>query len=398
MGSNCTKRRFQEKDLETAQQYLETGDECYKRKSFLNAVNYYQKALEIESVLKKKDRASLIKHYRSLSASFQGLQDYGQALIYENKARRLALKNKKKYIMALLNSYKTLAMIYEHLDQEKEAYRYYQKRLNEAKSHLGKRNIEYERALFDFAVSCQKYKGQKEGLKQFNLFCKNIKNTQGDNHPLAAECYRYLGIIMKEQGRLLSALKYYWKSVSLYKEVLGKKDGEIAGIYYQIAIIQKDQMDFEGSWTTLKRCIEIQINEIENNFSSIEETVKMMIYLSKILPEAKKELVQRIDWLDRKLSMKRDSQIHNLTTSIPKPTFSLDFQRIRNSLSMNPRFTRYYVDSEVEDEDEYPLTDERSSNTVKKRFFPPGTAASVETEASFLATTDVKISLVNNPH
>ena len=397
MGSNCTKKRFEEKDLETAQQYLKTGDECYKRKSFVNAINYYQKALEIESVLKRKDRALLIKHYRSLSASFQGLQDYEQALIYENKARRLALKNKRKHIISLLNIYKTLGLIYEELDQLKETYKYCRIRIKEAKSYLGKRNIEYEKAIFDFAVISLKYKGEKDALKQFNLFCKNIKNTQGDNHPLAADCYNHLGKIMKDQGKLLLALKYYCKSVCLYEEVLQKRDLDVAGVYYKIAIIQKDVMDFQGSWSSLKRCIEIQVEFLTNDLSSLEETVKMMIYVAKILPEAKKELVQRIDWLERKLTIKGDSQIIMSKSLRKNPLFSLDLERLKTSLSFNPRHVRYSLDSDSEEEEvDFPLTEGRPSHTVKKRFFP--NAASVETEASFLAAGDVRISLINNPH
>jgi tetratricopeptide (TPR) repeat protein len=82
-----------------------------KRKSFLGAVNFYHKALEIEVGLNKCENKTLLKKYRSLASSYQGLENFEEALSYEKKAMNIVKKDKKKFVGTILDIQRNMGVI-----------------------------------------------------------------------------------------------------------------------------------------------------------------------------------------------------------------------------------------------------------------------------------------------
>jgi len=357
MGCESSKTKFQEKDLVLAQQYQETGDECLKRKSFLNAVNFYHKALEIEVGLNKCCNKTLLKKFRSLASSYQGLENYEEALGYEKKAMNIVKKNKKKFVGTILDIQKNMEVIYEKQGNYKEANKICLKRLDSAKKFLGKQHIECDKAAYDLAALYWKFDYKEEALKNFTALARTIKALgKEENHPLAAKCYIHLGLIMKDKGNNRLALKFHrtaLKIITANKANQKDVDIDIPRLYLNIALAQKNQMDFKGAWKNLKRALELETQSPNRQENKIREIIKVMVFITRIVPELKEEMLGGMEWLEKKFKEEEArASLRSTTASRSRFVSPLDFQKIRESVTTNPRRTAAYPEEKDEDDEE----------------------------------------------
>jgi len=359
MGCKCSKNRFEEKDLVLAQQYQETGDECYKRKSFVNAVNFYHKALEIEVNLNKLCSKTLLQKFRGLASSYQGLENYDEALSYEKKALRIVKKNKKKHIATILDIQRNMGSIYEKQENYKGAQKIYSKRLNFTRKFLGQQHLEHDKAVYDLAALYWKFDNKEEALKSFILLARALKNPskQQEGQPLAAKCYNHLGLIMKEKGNNKLALKFYRTALKILTTSKANQKGadiDIPRLYYNMALVQKNQMDFRGSWKNLKRSLELETESYNRQENKIKDIIKLMVFLTRIIPELKEEMLGGMQWLEKKFKEEEARlSLRSTTASRGKSPFGpFDFQKIRESITTNPRMTSAPAGEILDDDDE----------------------------------------------
>ena len=302
MGSQCAREKFKPADFEVANQYRKAGEECFRRNSFHSALRYYQKTLEVEPILLKHNKKALVIVYQDVALAHQSLHNYDFALLYYKKILRL-LSFKKVNFLLILDTYKNIAIAHEKSNNLKEAYKFYDKRAIRSKAFLGRRHTYYDDAQYDLAVAYQKGGMAQAALKNFKILLRHLKREREEEHPLIPKCYNYIGLGMKNLGKIDLALNFFGSSVRSSIKIYGSESIETATAYYNLALIQKDQRNFEESWSSLKKCAEIEMTFLGTCDSRIPETVKTMLYIVKICPEFTAEFITGIDWFEKQVDI-----------------------------------------------------------------------------------------------
>lgn len=390
MGSHNAKQKLHDNDLEFAQQYRQAGEECYKRKSYQPAIKYFKKALDLGSDLLQNNKTALIPLYKNLGLAYQGLENFEQASYYYKKSLALIKKDKRKHSYFLIEIYKCMMHLHEQEGRFKEAYKISKKRMQTVKKYLGKKHAEFEAALFDLAVSCRKIGESKEALKHFSTLIKLIKKDEGDVHPLLPKCYNYMGLLLKSTDKPQVALSFYKRALKSGLIIYEKTSIELAKIYYNIALAEKDDMNFQEAWGYIRECLKIELINFEENKASILETLKTMVFLAKVCPLVRAEIFDSIDYIEKHAKSTESRQSSDFFTTSLRLLTITDIPKIKKLLS----YSTFSLEIEEEKEDSQDFESLTASLKLKKGISSIPTNASMHTQASFSNPDNVKLSQI----
>ncbi|MEM9738159.1 MAG: tetratricopeptide repeat protein [Bacteroidota bacterium] len=175
------------------------GNIDYGMKKYSEAYGLYQTALEQRKQVLGEKHISTAFLLNNLGSLYQTQKKYEQAYQYYEDCWKLFKQScKEDCPLFVLNILKNLASVCDSMHQRKDSLAYYEEILNIISNHL----IEY--------------------------------------HPLAADIYHLMGIILHEQANYSDALKAHHRALKIRTRVLGKESfsttlstNEIASIYLE---------------------------------------------------------------------------------------------------------------------------------------------------------------------
>ena len=179
--------------------YHNLGYALYGQAFYQEALEYYEKALEIREKVLGKEHPDTAATYNNIAGVYQDQGNYGEALEYYRKALEIKEKVLGREHPYTAATYNNIALVYQDQGNYDEALEYCRKALEISEKVLGK------------------------------------------EHPSTATTYSNIAGVYYVQGKYDEALEFYRKALVIREKVLGKEPPSTATTYNNIAGVYKAQ-------------------------------------------------------------------------------------------------------------------------------------------------------------
>lgn len=229
-----------EKDSsDLAKTYLNIGKVYAKKKEYDNAMNCYQKALNIQKSIYGVCHPAVAICYESIGILQYRNKEYENSIEYMKKGLTVRHKIHGETDSDVAMSYTMIAKNYQELHYLDSALIYNEKALDIQKNIYGEKHPYTAFNVLTLA-SCYKEKGNSEkALKYAEMALSTFKETLGVNHPYVATTLKFIGDIKKEQELYSDALVFYKEAKVVFSNVLGADNPKTLKVIQCIEEISK---------------------------------------------------------------------------------------------------------------------------------------------------------------
>lgn len=193
--------------------YSNKGNIFNIKKSFDQAVGYFEKSIRVYSSLDLSDRdilLSLSSAYLNIGITVLAGKNYTKALAYLNKS--LDIKEKYKLPGTEL-VYLNIAKAYSGWGYHDKAEEYFKKSIERFIRLYNENHYRLAEVYFDYGIFLNSEKRYKEELTAHKKALSICRENYGNKHPLVALAYKHLGDHYCKRGDYKTALDHYQQSL-----------------------------------------------------------------------------------------------------------------------------------------------------------------------------------------
>ncbi|GAA0712756.1 CHAT domain-containing protein [Aquimarina litoralis] len=264
-------------DTILAAQYLQKAKSLLKQKKLERSIEYYKKAMDVESKIYGQNHEKIIIHYNRIGLIYKNLGEHEIALDYFKTFAKLSIqkygwrhyytgtgflhigvtyKNLFQYDLALENYKKSLlvfqysgkkdmiAFTYDNIGdvfikngENKKAIEYYNKSINIGTKLFGENYIENGKSYQNIG---NLYKDLKLYEKSLTNYLESLRihiHAYGENNFDVAQLYADIGDIYDFRKEYEISSSYYQKALKAYMAILDENDPKIVNLNLRIANI-----------------------------------------------------------------------------------------------------------------------------------------------------------------
>lgn len=181
------------------------GDLNYDKGRFDEALEFYEKALDINLIL--KNDTNIAEGYNFIGMIYEGLAEYEKALDWYHKA--LEINKKLNYLPSLSNNYNNIGMIYFNYGEYNEAVEHYKEsiRIDSLLKRYNNLAIDYNNLGLSYF-----YMGKLDTALPFFRDAINI-DLEINNEAAIAPFLNNVGLVFFKQEKYDSALYYFQRAI-----------------------------------------------------------------------------------------------------------------------------------------------------------------------------------------
>ena len=286
-----------EKDPDTVASYISIGRIYYVLGSYNKALEYYNKALDIRKQISGERHPNTAIIYNNIGGVYYVLGDYNKALECYKKSLDIQKQVLGEKHVDTATSYKIIGAIYDDLSDYNKALEYYSKALDIRKQILGDKHPDTEIIYNNIGGIYSDLGDYNKALEYLNKSLDIQKEILGDKHPDTATSYNNIGVIYSKIGDYNKALEYLNQALDIRKQILGEKHPDTATSYMSIGGIYHSLGDYNKALEYLNKSLDIQkqilgdkhpniaasYNNIGEVYSKLGDYNKALEYLNKSL-------------------------------------------------------------------------------------------------------------------
>jgi tetratricopeptide (TPR) repeat protein len=208
---------------------------------YAEAIEFYEKALEIDQKTLPANHPSLATSYNNIGAVYKDMGEYSKALSYYEKALEIQQKTLPANHPDLATSYNNIGDVYRNIGEYSKALSYHEK---------------------DLAI-CQK--------------------TLPANHPSLAISYNNIGEAYRNMGEYSKALSYYEKALEIFEKTLPANHPSLATSYNNIGWVYRNMGDYRKALSYYERALDIRQHSLPANHPSIKKVKESIEIVKKKL-------------------------------------------------------------------------------------------------------------------
>ena len=241
-----------------AERYMELGYDSYKDGDYNKALEYYNKALDIQKQILGEKDPDTVASYISIGRIYYVLGSYNKALEYYNKALdiRKQISGERHPNTAII--YNNIGGVYYVLGDYNKALEYYKKSLDIQKQVLGEKHVDTATSYKIIGAIYDDLSDYNKALEYYNKALDIRKQILGDKHPDTEVIYNNIGGIYHSLGDYNKALEYLNKSLYIQKQILGDKHPDIATSYNNIGGVYSSIGDYNKALEYLNQALDIR--------------------------------------------------------------------------------------------------------------------------------------------
>ncbi len=230
---------------DTALSYINLGTAYSNEGDYGKAIENYQKALEITESKLGKDHPDTAASYNNLGTAYLYKGDYNKAIEYHKKALEIRESRLGRDHPDTATTYNDLGRTYSYKGDYDKAIRYYQKALEITESKLGKDHPDTAISYSNLGVA---YNGKRDFEKAIEYYQKALEIAEpilGQDHPQTATSYNNLGLAYHNKGNYDKAIVYYYKSLEIRESRLGKDHPDTAKSFNNLGLVYMYKEDYD---------------------------------------------------------------------------------------------------------------------------------------------------------
>jgi len=242
----------------TATTYNNIAGVYSRQGDYPKALEWYQKALEIHEKVLGKEHPSTATTYNNIAEVYYSQGDYPKALEWCHKALEIHEKVLGKEHPDTATIYNNIAGVYDSQGDYPKALEWYQKALEIREKVLSKEHPDTATTYNSIAGVYDDSQGDyPKALEWYQKALEINEKVFGKEHPSTATTYNNIAGVYSRQGDYPKALEWYQKALEIREKVLGKEHPDTATTYNNIAGVYYSQGDYPKALEWCQKALEI---------------------------------------------------------------------------------------------------------------------------------------------
>ena len=288
---------FGDKHPNVAIRYSNLGVAWNNMANAKKAVAYYSKALEIDLAIFGDKHPNVATIYNNLGAAWLNLGDAKKAIEYYSKALEIDL-----YIFGDKNAnvatiYNNIGLAWRNLGDAKKSIEYYSKALEIVLEVYGEKHPLVSATYNNIGAAWDDMGNAKKAVEYFAKALEIDMSVFGDKHPKVAIDYNNLGLAWNNLDNAKKAIEYFTKALEIDMSVFGDKHPNVANRYSNLGVAWRNLGDAKKAIEYYSKALEIdlsvfgdkhptiaaQYNNLGATWDNLGDAEKAIKYYSKAL-------------------------------------------------------------------------------------------------------------------
>jgi tetratricopeptide (TPR) repeat protein len=207
--------------------------------NYAEAIEFYEKSLEIEQKILPPDHPDLGGSYNNLGNVYVGMGEYSKALSFYEKAHEIAREILPADDPDLASSYNNIGLVYNNMREYSKALSFYENALEVRQKTILANHPELATSYNNIGSV---YTNLGECSKALSFYEKALEiqqKTLPANHPELATSYNNIGWVYYNMGDYLKALSYFERALDNFEHSLSHNHPHLQTVRKSIDIVKK---------------------------------------------------------------------------------------------------------------------------------------------------------------
>jgi tetratricopeptide (TPR) repeat protein len=286
-----------------AESYNDIGLVYKNMGEYSKAYSYLEKALEIRQKTLPANHPDLAISYNNIGAVYKNMGEYSKALSYHEKALEIRQKTLPANHPSLATSYNNIGNVYKNMGEYSKALSYYEKALEIRQKTLPASHPSLASSYNNIGFV---YDNMGEYSKALSYHEKDIEirqKTLPANHPLLASSYDNIGNVYKNMGEYSKALSYHEKALEIRQKTLPANRPSLATSYNNIGFVYDNMGEYSKALSYYEKALEIKQKTLRANHPLLASSYNNIGLMYKNMGEYSKAL----SYFERALDIRQRS-------------------------------------------------------------------------------------------
>jgi len=270
---------------------------------YSKALEYYEKDLEISKKSLPENHPDLATSYNNIGLVYKSMGEYSKALQYYEKSLEIKKKTLPEDHPSLATSYNNMGSVYDSMGEYTKALEYYEKSLEIMKKSLPANHPSLATSYNNIGVVYDSMGEYTKALEYYEKDLEILKKTLPANHPDLATSYNNIGLVYDSMGEYTKALEYYEKSLEIMKKSLPANHSSLAILYNNIGLVYKSMGEYSKALEYYEKDLEISKKSLPENHPDLATSYNNIGLVYKSMGEYSKAL----QYLERALDIRQRS-------------------------------------------------------------------------------------------
>ena len=247
------------------------------------AIVFFEKALKIAEAKAGKDHPDTATTYNNLALVYQAKSEYDRAIAFFEKALKIREEKLGKDHPSTATTYNNLAMVYQAKGEYDRAIEFYEKAMKIKEDKLGKDHPDTVN-MYNNLATVYSAKGEYDRAIAFFEKARKIREeTLGKNHPDTACTYNNLAGVYKAKCEYDQAIVFYEKARKIAEERLGKDHPYTAATYNNLAMVHLAKGEYDQAVAFFVKAMKIAEEKLGKDHPDTANTYNnlAMVYQDK---------------------------------------------------------------------------------------------------------------------
>jgi tetratricopeptide (TPR) repeat protein len=256
-GLRCAKSLYGETSEQAALAYYDIGGIYEEQKNLIQALESFQKSLDIRKQLYTNDHLLIAKSYAALGSVYVLQGDYEKGMDYNDKAFEIRKKVLNPIHEDIAEIYYTFAYIQIQFGDYAEAVEY-NKLSADILIQLHGENYNHVADCYHNMGSIYLMMNDMEQAKKYIQKAYEIRKLLfGEQHPAVAESLNALGKMCLQKGDYDGALVYFQQALAIRQLVFDDASPVVATSYVNVGTVYSNKGDFAKGLEYFSQALEI---------------------------------------------------------------------------------------------------------------------------------------------
>ena len=264
-------RLFQESidQGEKALFYNQFGAAKYHQGDYKKAVEYFEKALDIDQKTLLPNHRDLAISYSNIGALYMSLGEYPKAFAYYEKVLDIDEKTLPENHITLAPSYNNIGLIYKNMGEYSKALLYYEKAFEIWQKTLPANHPNLSTSYNNIGEVYTNMGEHSKALRYYEKALGIWQKSLPANHPFLATSFNNIGEAHRNMNEYSTALLYYEKALKIFEKALPANHPELATSYSNIGVLYMNIGEDSKALSYYEKAFEIDQNTLPENHPNL---------------------------------------------------------------------------------------------------------------------------------
>ncbi|CAF0944232.1 unnamed protein product [Adineta ricciae] len=240
--------------------YLKDDQGDYKM-----AIEYYEKALEIDEKTLPSNHPSLATSYNNIGGVYKNMGEYSKALSFYEKALEIQEKTLPPNHPDLATSYGNVVGVYDNMGEYSKALSFYEKALQIQEKTLPLNHPDLATSYNNIGGVYYNMGEYSKALSFFERALQIQEKTLPSNHPSLATSYNNIGAVYSNIGEYSKALSFYEKALEIREKTLPSNHPDLATSYNNIGGVYDNMGEYLKALSFHEKALQIREKTLASN-------------------------------------------------------------------------------------------------------------------------------------